>query len=160
MAGGGGNRKSDFPALRPQVVCLKGLIQYIADGEKSLAAGDVNAALAKFQSAIKFHPEHAGGYAGRGRVFVVQDKLSEAETDLTRALQLDADSWMALLGRGELRIAQGDHARALEDLNRAVQLAPNESILYRVRSKALGLSGDATAADQDLKTASRLGAEK
>lgn len=122
MAGGGGNRKSDFPERRPQVVCLKGPIQYIADGEKSLAAGDVDVALAKFQSAIKFHPEHAGGYAGRGRVFVVQDKLSEAETDLNRAVQLAPNEGILYRVRSKALGLSGDATAADQDLKTASRI--------------------------------------
>jgi tetratricopeptide (TPR) repeat protein len=134
--------------------------QYVKDGNQLLAAEDANSALAKFETAIRFHTEGAAGYAGRGRVRVRQGQLTDAESDFTRALQLDAESWAAFVGRGELRIAQGDHARALEDLNRAIQLAPNESGSYRIRSKAFALKGDSTAAEQDLRTADRIDSER
>ena len=85
--------------------------------------GNANAALAKYNEAIKADPKLALAYYGRGILLATRERgYNRAIADFDRVLTLEPANTRALVHRGEAYSQVGDFGRALADLNRAIQL--------------------------------------
>ena len=71
-----------------------------AEGMKLLEAGQLEAALASFQSAIEKHEKHAPSYVGMGHVYLNQGDLGEAEKVFKQALSREKKHAPAYNGLG------------------------------------------------------------
>jgi Tfp pilus assembly protein PilF len=84
-----------------------------------MALGQVQNALSATDTVLEsdVHPQIiVDSYAVRGVLLCSQDKLTEAETAYSQALERDPTFYMAQLLRAEVREAQGDTFGALADL--------------------------------------------
>lgn len=57
--------------------------------------GDMNEAIALLRKSIELMPDLAPAHTELARVWIAQDKLSEAERELNKAIQLDSNNFMA-----------------------------------------------------------------
>ena len=86
-------------------------------------AGKLDAALRKYDDAIKADPKLALAYYGRGILLATRERAyNRAIADFDRVLTLDPANTHALTHRGEAYSQVGDFGHALADLNRAIQL--------------------------------------
>jgi tetratricopeptide (TPR) repeat protein len=85
--------------------------------------GQADAALGKYNEAIKADPKLALAYYGRGILLATRGRgYARAIADFDRVLALDPANSRALVHRGEAYSQVGDFGHALADLNRAIQL--------------------------------------
>jgi predicted Zn-dependent protease len=61
------------------------------------AAGDTNAAIAGYTEVLKANPTSIPSLAGRADALIAQDKLAEAQADLTTAVKMNGHSQLAYL---------------------------------------------------------------
>ncbi|MDR1895096.1 MAG: tetratricopeptide repeat protein [Spirochaetales bacterium] len=95
-------------------------------------------------------------YADRAKARMGQAKFREAETDLTRAVELNPDYWN-YIDRGKLRLMNlGRVDDALEDFTRAAEIDPDYFYAYVFRAGILDNRDRFSEAIADYKTLLRL----
>ena len=96
--------------------------------------GKADAAMAKYDAAIKADPKLALAYYGRGLLLATRERAyNRAIADFDRVLTLDPANTHALIHRGEAYSQVGDFGHALADLNRAIQLDPRDASAFVAR---------------------------
>lgn len=96
--------------------------------------GKADAALSKYDAAIKADPKLALAYYGRGILLATRARAyNRAIADFDRTLTLDPANTHALVHRGEAYSQIGNFGHALADLNRAIQLDSRDSAAFVAR---------------------------
>ncbi len=98
-------------------------------GVAHFETGDDDSACNWFGEAIAKNPKHAPAISNRANCLRRQGKLREAESDYTRALEIDNTNPKAYLNRGMLLREQGMNSRAHRDFERALALDPHNTAL-------------------------------
>ncbi|MDC0717080.1 tetratricopeptide repeat protein [Nannocystis bainbridge] len=130
-----------------------------AEGERRARAGEVDAALAAFEAAIKLDPRHAGAlnYAG----WLLTTSLSHRPEAMGQGLDLlrDAvaaapDTTAALYNFADACVAVGQPAEALVPVEAALQRRPDWAEVWNLRGWLRGVkAGDPRGGLEDLQQA-------
>ncbi len=121
----------------------------IASGVK----GDLEAAIADFNEAIKIDPKCASAYQCRGHARSLQNKLDEAIADYNQAIEIDPKQQDAYYDRGVARAQKGDFDGALADFSSAIGLNAKYTSAYYNRGHVKYFTGDLDGAVVDLNQA-------
>ncbi|WP_077441440.1 aspartyl protease family protein [Rhodanobacter sp. C01] len=97
---------------------------YALRGEAHLSRGELKAAVADLDEAIRMAPDKTAYYAARARARLADKQPDAALADLDKSVALDPKNLDALLLRAELRLAHKDRAGATTDVTAAGALAP------------------------------------
>ncbi|MFG1668871.1 tetratricopeptide repeat protein [Streptomyces sp. Y7] len=118
-------------------------------------AGDLDAAVADLDRALRLAPDDPRSLALRGEYHRAQERPDEAIRDLDRALGLHPDDAFALASRGAARLVRQEFDDALADLDRAVRLKPDYpwALVRRARVHRSRGDRDRQLADLDLAVA-------
>ena len=92
----------------------------IESGNAALARGDLDEALADFDSALDAQPESARARERRAATFLQVKKFDQAMNDCNEALKIDGKFASAYFTRGLAEKDLGDTEKALEDFTKAV----------------------------------------
>ncbi|MFU8860876.1 MAG: tetratricopeptide repeat protein [Cyclonatronaceae bacterium] len=84
---------------------------------------DLDAAVTYFTDSIRENPEFEAAYRFRGSVLIRQEKFSEAETDIEKALELDPGYRDAKIEKARLLHENGNGKQALELIKKLDQEA-------------------------------------
>ncbi len=121
-------------------------VAYFNRGEAHAEAGDLQAALADYDWAIRLLPGYAEAYRNRGLVLGRKGDYQGAIADYRRALDLRPDDAEVLMARAVACDRLGRFTSAMSDYSRAIALAPklyqaynNRALLY-VRQGRLELA--------------------
>lgn len=87
-----------------------------AEGERLVAAGELDQAIGLFETALVADPRNAGAYVGLGRIAVTQQLPGKAIGYFREALMLEPQSRAALAGQGSAYVARGAVDRARRNL--------------------------------------------
>jgi tetratricopeptide (TPR) repeat protein len=82
-----------------------------------------------FGEAVSKNEKHAPAISNRANCLKRQGKLREAESDYTRAIEIDGSNPKAFMNRGLLLREQGMNSRAHRDYERALALDPHNAVL-------------------------------
>jgi len=99
-------------------------------------AGDLNAAIEKYQAILKLDPKLAAAFNNLGRLYVRQARYLDAIESLKNALQLDAKLASSHVLMGISLYEMEDYGAARQELTEAVRLDPRDqnAKLYLARS--------------------------
>lgn len=86
------------------------------EGERLVAAGELDAAIGLFETALVADPRNADAYVGLGRIAVAQTLPGKAIGYFREALALQPQSRAALAGQGTAYVARGALDRARTNL--------------------------------------------
>ena len=98
----------------------KSAAELIENGKAALARGDVDQALADFNSALEAHADLAGAREGRALAFLQMKKFDQALYDCNEALKIDGNLASAYFTRGLAEKSLGDTEKALQDFTKAL----------------------------------------
>ena len=101
------------------------------------AVGDLDAAIAQWQTVAQLTPHHHLGYYHSGRLLAEHRKLPEARAWLTKAVTRRPDledGWFEL---GKVDLAESKFELSLQDLEKARLLLPQDFRVYYHEGKAL-----------------------
>ena len=100
---------------------------------------DVHAAISACDQILsgKENPEdQAIALTNRGQAYHTIGKSDRALTDLTRAIELNANSAAAFSNRSDVYYSKGDYDRAIADATSAIELDPTDAYTFIRRSGA------------------------
>jgi predicted aspartyl protease/tetratricopeptide (TPR) repeat protein len=103
---------------------LKTAGDYALSGQAHLSRGELKAALADLDEAIRMAPDQAAYYLARARAYEANKQPDAALIDLDKSLSLDSKNVDTLLARANLRLATRDRTGAASDVAAASALAP------------------------------------
>ncbi|MFM7060210.1 MAG: tetratricopeptide repeat protein [Actinomycetes bacterium] len=106
-------------------------------GTELLAGAHAHAAIAPLERARDLEPDQASIREALARAYFRAARFADAETEFSRALELDPVNDYALFGLGLCRVRLGDPDGARGYLRRATTMRP-DSVHYREALGALG----------------------
>jgi Flp pilus assembly protein TadD len=110
-------------------------------GEALLAAGELESALANFETALVLQPDFAPALQGAGVVLTRQQRWSEALPLLKRAVANEPTLWRAHSALGISADALHEHELAAAHHARAIELRPDRLELHNNLGYSLYLAG-------------------
>lgn len=105
----------NMPAPRP-ISELSRTMQ--AEGERLYSAGEYDAAIGWFETALAADPRNADAYIGLGRIAQAQDLPGKAVAFFREALTLIPDDRRVIAAQGEALVQRGAVEKARENLTR------------------------------------------
>lgn len=129
---------------------------YVRSGAGFLRRGDLKAAMADFDAAIRLDVRNSDAHAGRGILLLFRGDLDGAAAEQTRALQLNPRNALAFVYRSTTLYWRRDLDGAVADASVAIKLDPRYADGYTARASALYLKGDYAAALDDFSKAAGL----
>jgi tetratricopeptide (TPR) repeat protein len=118
--------------------------------------GDLDRAIADYDTAIRLDPKQARAYNTRGWAYIEKREFDRAITDLDQAIRLDPKLAGAFNNRGWAYIGKRDYDRAITDLNESIRLDPTFAPAFNLRGWARNEKRDTAAALADLNESIRL----
>jgi tetratricopeptide (TPR) repeat protein len=123
-------------------------------GVTSEGLGDTEAALRRYNEAIRADPKLTFAYYSRGTLLATRERAyRRAIGDFDKVLSLEPTNADAFIRRGEAYSQIGDFGHALADINRAIELDPAHSAAYGARGLANERYGKSAAALRDFDAA-------
>ncbi len=121
-------------------------MHWVARARRQIDAGDYPRAMESLETMREILPDHAHTYYLLGTVLIRLDRRGEAEGQLARALELDADHLEAHVELGRLYEAQGRLDAARSRYRRAQALGTQDPGVLVSLAQVLSRSGDDRAA--------------
>jgi tetratricopeptide (TPR) repeat protein len=109
---------------------------YIARGNLYAVQGEVDRAIADYDTAITLDPNRAVAFFNRATALMEKGEIDRAIFDFDHAIELDPTDADARVGRGRAYYQKRDYAAALTDYDAAIRLVPDNP-------EALAERGDA-----------------
>ena len=106
-------------------------------GDKFLAEGEVNKAIAEYDVVIRFNPRNAQAFGMRGYAKMLNRDTDGAISDYTAAIKLTPNApgiERAYNNRGTAYQYRGDHINAFNDFDRAISINPKYASPYNGRA--------------------------
>lgn len=129
---------------------------YVRSGTGFLGRGDLKAAMADFDAAIRLDIRNSDAHAGRGIVLLLRGDFNGAAAEQTAAIWLNPRNAKAFVYRSTAGYWKGDLDEAVADASVAIKLDPRYAEGYTARANALYLKGDYAAALDDFSKAVEL----
>ncbi len=126
------------------------VLYFIDRGNYYLKRSDLDPALREFTRSIQRSPSRSGLYTSRAVVYMDLLDFPRARSDVDRALELDANNFVAWTLRGELLSLDGQHRSALESYNRAIEIRPAWNVAYLDRAGLYQELGQLDLAGKDM----------
>lgn len=154
--------QDELMATAYAAVDLVGAPSLIARGHWHQANGDHEKAIEDFTAALRLQPESQDStlWRSRGRAYFVLKQYEEAVSDLSKAIQLNADDQWSLFIRAATRQELGQLDLALVDFTKAIDLKPSARKVYVYRARIHRDLGDFEAALADCQQAIDLDPER
>lgn len=126
-------------------------INYLNIGLGKQLNGDLDGAIADYDSAIELHPKFTTAYVNRGVAKQSKGDLDEALADFNRALEINPKSASANHCRGLIKYMRQNWTEALQDLRRSYELSEEDQEykhiqIWLIRTR----QGDTDAANTEL----------
>jgi Tfp pilus assembly protein PilF len=134
-------------------------VTYNNRGAALLKAGETQAALADFESAIRLNPNYSWAYNNRGSVLSDLGHYEEAISDFEKAIELNPYCADAYDNRGNALARKGEPEKALTAYARSLELDPNSSLCYNNRASAYFQLKRFPEAIADIESCRRLGGQ-
>lgn len=131
---------------------------YLADGQRRMAAGELEGAIASYSVAISLDPKLVAAWWSRARIRQELGQLGGAIEDLDRVLALRPKSVAVSFNRGQLKLLNNDASGAIADLTAALSLDPTFAAAWFLRGQARARRGEFESAIADYDRALTLGA--
>jgi tetratricopeptide (TPR) repeat protein len=115
-------------------------------------AGNLDAAIAKYDKALEHHPKLVAVLMLRGDAYKARGEIDRAIADYSRIINADAKNAPALVARGAAFEAKRLVPRAIDDYTRAIK-SSKAPVAYFMRANAYLGIGDIAAAIKDYTSA-------
>jgi tetratricopeptide (TPR) repeat protein len=122
-------------------------------GVIDFVAGDMEAALEKYNAAIKANANHAYALNDRGSIYMKQGQLDKAIADYEKAAKADSKSAFIFNNLGSAYRKNGDLDKAIDAYSKAVKLKDDYAIAYNNRGMAYFEKGQLEKARGDFDKA-------
>lgn len=111
-------------------------VTYFNRGNAFLQKGDVDKAIADYDTSIKLEPQYAPAFRNRAGAWFAKGEIDRSIADLDSAIARDPRSAASFYNRGRLLLLKGDFNHATSDLDAALRLNPEFLPSYGTRGRA------------------------
>jgi tetratricopeptide (TPR) repeat protein len=130
-------------------------------GNRRLADGDVDGAIADYSEAIRLDPYNADLYSDRGSALTAKGTVEAALADFDRAIALQPKFMsrrydIVYANRAAAWLKKGDYDKAIADVNWAMGYESRPSVAFANRALAWSRKGEPVKAMDDFDAAIRL----
>jgi tetratricopeptide (TPR) repeat protein len=129
---------------------------YCCRGILYLKQGDLSAALADLNHAIKLDPESPVAYRSRGKLRSQMGDYTGALLDFDRALAFDPHDLFSYLARGNVRLSLNNYVEAIADFSQAISIDPREPTAYLHRAQIHSKLEEFQRASEDYQLAANI----
>lgn len=126
---------------------------YVDFGANKGMRGDLDGAIAEFESAISLDPKYAPAYYDLGYAKALQNKPDEAMQNFGKAIELDPNYRDAYNQRGNLKGRHGDFDGAIPDFKEVVRIDPSYPQGHYNLGHVYYFTGDLTNSTKELDQA-------
>jgi tetratricopeptide (TPR) repeat protein len=119
----------------------------VESADKALAKGDYDAAIARFDEAIRISPNFARAYHGRGVAYFHKGQSDKAIASYTEAIRLEPKNDVAIFDRGLAYWEAGEHKRAAADFREAIEVNAKNDSAYNGLAWAMSTSPEVDLRD-------------
>lgn len=116
----------------------------------------INEGIREFKEAVLIDGQPLEPYYNQAKSYVDEGLGEIAERYLTRALQIDSESWQSIVALGVIKFKQGSPPLALQSFQSANGLHPNEPLIMKNLAVCLALTGADSGAERLLKQAGQI----
>lgn len=127
-------------------------------GIQQRRSGDIGAALADFDEAIRLRPKNPEAHLNRASAHLARNDYARAMADYDRAIELQPAEARYWYNRGLAQSRRGEPDKALADYAEALRLDPAMLEAQRNRAQLLARRGDGAELDRLIETRPRDGA--
>ena len=106
---------------------MTNVLDFIKQGVVAHTQGDLQAALAAYQSALELDDASATAHNNLGFVYAQLEQWQQAQFHMQEAIRLDADMAVAYANLGQVLVALGQVDDGLESLQKSVELEPQNA---------------------------------
>ena len=128
----------------------------VAEAQNYFSAGDYGKAEADYRQILQREPNNAPALANLAAIELQENKLDDAQTNITAALAKTPDDAFTLSTFGYLKFRQQKYDEALDALSRAAQLDPQNPQIQNFLGVTLGQKGLRAQAETALRKAIEL----
>ena len=128
-------------------------------GNAFITSGQLDQALADYDTAIELNPRYVEAYYNRGVAYGQAGLFDKSIESFTKSLELDPNKVDAYVNRGVSYTQIGQHDRALADFNTAIRFNQDHAMAYLGRGKLYFRMGNKGFALSDFQKACDLGSE-
>lgn len=123
-------------------------LEYLKQGKRLLKLGEIEAAIAQFQSAIEFNPCLAGAYQNLGDISLKTKDFNEAINYYQKAIELKHDLWAVHHKLGKIFQEIGELDAAISNFRLSLEINPNFPWSYKNLGDILFQQGKLDAAHE------------
>ena len=113
--------------------CEDYAIMYLDKGNRHLAQGQFDEAIAAYTKVIELDPESVIAYSNRGEAYYSIGEYDEAIADYTRAIEMDPEFWLAYYHRGLAYESKGEYEEAASDYEKVIEIAIDPELVEDAR---------------------------
>lgn len=128
---------------------------YLERGNANRVLGEMDAALADYQTAADLNPVLPEAHSGIAVIYIERHDVNRALEHLNKSISLHP-TVEAYYQRGQMLEAQGQHEKAIADYDRAIAEERDAPYMYRARALAKANMGDADGARADREIANQI----
>ena len=143
--------------LAPSPLLAKGESNMVDRARQLLDQGQLTASKDILDKILKENPDTAPALEMRGKIALMSNNLTGAETDLAHAYRLEPKSYETLIARAQLFRIQKHYDKSRRELDQAIEINPKRPDAFYMRGLTCLLQGMQNWAEKDLTLAIDLG---
>jgi tetratricopeptide (TPR) repeat protein len=113
--------------------CADYAVMYLDKGNRHLAQGQFDEAIAAYTKVIELDPGYALAYSNRGEAYYSIGEYDKAIADYTKAIELDPEFWLAYYRRGLAYESKGEYEKAASDYEKVIEMATDPGLVEDAR---------------------------
>ena len=113
--------------------CKDYAVVHLDKGNRHLAQGQFDEAIAAYTRAIELDPESVTAYSNRGEAYYSTGEYEEAIADYTKAIERAPEFWLAYYHRGLAYESKGEYEKAASDYEKVIEMAADPGFVEDAR---------------------------
>ena len=109
--------------------CAEYAIMYLDKGNRHLAQGQFDEAIAAYTRVIELDPESVIVYGNRGEAYYSIGEYDKAIADCTKAIEMAPEFWLAYYHRGLAYESKGEYEKAASDYEKVIEMATDPELV-------------------------------
>jgi tetratricopeptide (TPR) repeat protein len=113
--------------------CADYALMFLDKGNRHLAQGQFDEAIAAYTKVIELDPESVIAYSNRGEAYYSIGEYDKAMADYTKAIEMDSEFWLAYYHRGLAYESKGEYDKAASDYEKVIEIATDPEVVENAR---------------------------